>query len=122
MFKSKKGLAFLLFSLCFSLLLGCEGSSGSTPMDKVKVTGTVTDATGVPLAQALVFPQPKGKIGGPIPEIARFTDEQGNFTWYVPTGTYDFIIQKQGFLIKRIPVDATESEKNIHLKIILYKE
>lgn len=115
-------MAFLLFSLCFSLLLGCEGSSGSAPTDKVKVMGTVTDVTGTPLVQALVFPQPKGKTGGPIPEIAKFTDEQGNFTWYVPTGSYDFIIQKQGFLMKRVPVEATESKKNIHLKIILYKE
>ncbi|MGA8943993.1 MAG: carboxypeptidase-like regulatory domain-containing protein [Thermoactinomyces sp.] len=122
MFKSKKGLALLLFSLCFSLLVGCEGSSGSTQADKVKVTGTVTDATGFPVAQALVFPQPRGKTGGPIPEIARLTDEQGNFIWYVPVGTYDFIIQKQGFLIKRVRVDASTSQKSVHLKIILYKE
>ncbi len=122
MFKSKKGLAFLFLGFCFSLLVGCGGSFGSVPTDKVKVTGTVTDATGTPLAQALVFPEPKGKTGGPIPEIAKFTDEQGNFTWYVPGGSYAFIVQKQGFLMKRVPVDATKSQKTIHLKIILYKE
>ncbi|MBA4603816.1 carboxypeptidase-like regulatory domain-containing protein [Thermoactinomyces mirandus] len=122
MLKLKTGFALLFFSLCFSLLVGCEGSSSPDLTDKTKVTGNVTDTTGAPIAQALVFPEPAGETGGPIPEIAKFTDEQGHFTWYVPVGTYNFIIQKQGFLLKRVPVTATESKKTVHLRIILYRE
>lgn len=122
MLRFKNGLAILIFSLCFSLLFGCGKPSDSDGFTKVKVTGTVTDENHSPISGALVVPKPKGDVSGPIPEIARYTDHEGHFTWYVPAGSYEFLIDKEGYKPRQIPVQAQESEKPVHLTITLEKE
>lgn len=114
--------AILTFTLCFSFLFGCGKSPDSDGFTKVKVTGTVTSEDQSPISGALVVPKPKEDVSGPIPEIARYTDHEGHFTWYVPAGSYEFVIDKEGYKPRQIPVQAKDTGKPVHFTATLEKE
>lgn len=120
--KWKCGFTILLFTLCFPLFFGCEKTPDAGPVSKVKVTGTVSDENHSPVSGALVVPKPKEDVSGPVPEIARYTDENGRFTWYVPAGSYEFVIEKEGYKPRRLPVQSKDAGKPVHLNVILEKE
>ncbi len=57
-----------------------------TTTDKVKVTGRVIDSDGKPVGGAYVT----------IGIISTISDPEGNFTMYVPPGTYPITIEADG--------------------------
>ena len=61
------------------------------------VQGRVTDATGQPLAQVSVTPQSTDTPPQAVPEIAVLTDDQGQYQWTLPPGTYTLTFVHEGY-------------------------
>ncbi|MGA9173329.1 MAG: carboxypeptidase-like regulatory domain-containing protein, partial [Thermoactinomyces sp.] len=89
--------------------------------DKNTVTGQVTDDHGFPLEHVFVFPEPIGKTGGPIPEIAVYTNRNGCFVWHVPPGRYQFRFQKASYQTTYSVVKA-DANKVVRIRIKMKKE
>ncbi|MFC7440382.1 carboxypeptidase-like regulatory domain-containing protein [Laceyella putida] len=117
---------FLISVLSLGLMVsgGCNNALGdeppdSQPVQRVTITGTVTDPAGHPLPGVLVTPEPADKTSGPIPEIAIYTDKDGHFSWTVPSGTYDFVFHKPSYVTHKVRVDARPGKTVPHLKVRL---
>jgi hypothetical protein len=123
---NKKRLFTLLtiISLTISFLSGCAGKAGSEPpdpgdpnqepvsndgppitlstgSDRVKVLGQVTDKNGAPLVEVSVVVT-KGTVS--IPEMAIVTDENGEYIWYLPPGTFTLTATKEGYIQQSVEV------------------
>lgn len=84
----------ICFSFLIFLLSGCAKNGGDGPASKI--SGIVTDrSTGATLSDVLVNLYDSATQA---PRTTTTTDKSGNYTFYVPAGTYYLIFSKQGYL------------------------
>jgi hypothetical protein len=63
------------------------GSSASAVLTE-GIAGTVKTASGEPVAGVFVQVAPSDSSAGPVPDIAIFTDDRGDFSWSLRPGRY----------------------------------
>lgn len=86
------------------------------PAGMSRVAGRVTDAQGNPIANAAVT-VPKGTA--PVPERAALTNENGEYVWGLPPGTYTIQVNAEGFKMAQAQVNAIadkQTEQNFTLE------
>lgn len=62
--------------------------------EEAQVTGFVTDAEGQPIAGASVA-VPQGSA--PVPEMIVLTGTKGEYTWYLPPGSFQIAVYMDGY-------------------------
>jgi hypothetical protein len=97
---------------------GQPGDPGSKPTGAV-VEGVITDATGKPVAGAVVMPKSAEIPPQSVPEKAVFTDQQGHYKWILAPGKYTFSVSYNGVVMETEAIAATEAlpaKLNVSLK------
>jgi hypothetical protein len=88
---------------------GEPGARGGPAQGNV-VTGHVTDATGKPIAGAIIVPQSTDSPPQAVPEIGVFTDEQGRYQWHLPPGHYTLTIRSDGYAAQTKPITVVQGQ------------
>lgn len=79
---------------------GQPGGGASAPA----VGGRVLDAAGQPVVGVLVLPESTDSPSQAIPEIAVMTNEQGQYQWSLPPGSYTLRFSAEGYSATSQPV------------------
>lgn len=77
-----------------------DGGGASVPA----IRGRVLDAAGQPVVGVLVLPESTDSPSQAIPEIAVMTNEQGEYQWNLPPGSYTLRFTAEGYTARAEPV------------------
>jgi hypothetical protein len=72
-------------------------TNGGPPEIGQGVSGQVMDDSGRPIARALVQPRSLDANSPAIPEIAVFSDANGQYAWRLSPGRYELTVTMDGF-------------------------
>lgn len=88
------------------------------PANKTRVRGRVTDVQGNPIVGAAVT-VPKGT--SPVPEMARLTNENGEYSWVLDPGMYTLQVNADTYKPAQGEAD-TQKEKEVGLNFQMERE
>lgn len=88
------------------------------PANKTRVRGRVTDSEGNPIVGAAVT-VPKGT--SPVPEMARLTNDQGEYSWLLDPGIYTIQVNADGYKPAQGEAD-TQRERDVELNFQVVQE
>jgi len=83
------------------------GGGGS---EKGRVTGTITDAEGLPIENALIDPNPTNHNDAALPEIGRLSKEDGTYGFDLPPGDYELTVHVEDAVSDPQEVTVEEGE------------
>lgn len=83
------------------------GASGATQTQGVD--GKISDQEGHPVTGALVTPTSLDTPSKAIPEVAVITNDQGRYSWVLPTGHYRMTVTADGYRGASVDVEVPTS-------------
>jgi hypothetical protein len=85
-------------------------AGGGPPAIGQGVSGRVSDESGQPVERALVVPRSLDANSPAIPEIAVFSDGNGQYSWRLSPGRYEVTVTLDGFEPVTLPVNVGSSQ------------
>lgn len=79
----------------------------STKSDSTKIVGYVFDLNGKPLDEAIVAISQSSVA---VPEMVEITNIKGEYVWFVPAGSFEVTVHKDGYVSKSSQVTVGVNE------------